>query len=60
MFTANSLMFRPNVSDPLVVERGTEYYTVDIPVRYLVTAEYYTEPPHRSPAAESQQWVNTS
>ncbi|KAF0293548.1 TLD domain-containing protein 2 [Amphibalanus amphitrite] len=54
IMTPNSLMFRPNVSDPLVVDRGVEYYTVDVPVRYLVTAEYYTEPPHHSPAAASQ------
>ena len=55
MMTPNTLMFRPNVSDPLVIDRGVEYYTVDVPVRYLVTAEYYTEPPHNSPAAQSQQ-----
>ena len=58
MITPNCVMFRPNVSDPLVVERGEEYYTADIPLRYLVTAEYYTEPPHNSPAAESQQSVS--
>ncbi|XP_024080710.1 nuclear receptor coactivator 7 isoform X3 [Cimex lectularius] len=44
--TPNALMFDPNVSDPLVIERGPESYGVIAPMDYVVNAAIYNDIAH--------------
>lgn len=44
--TPNAFMFDPNVSDPLVIERGPESYGVIAPMDYVVNAAIYHDIAH--------------
>ncbi|XP_066906102.1 oxidation resistance protein 1 isoform X8 [Halyomorpha halys] len=46
LVTPNALMFDPNVSDPLVIERGPEAYGVIAPMDYVVNAAIYHDIAH--------------
>lgn len=41
LVTPNAVMFDPNVSDPLVLERGSERYGVIAPMDMVVSAAMY-------------------
>ena len=44
--TPNAIMFDPNVSDPLVIEQGSEAYGVIAPMEYVVNAALYYDIAH--------------
>ncbi|XP_073985556.1 TLD domain-containing protein mustard isoform X10 [Rhodnius prolixus] len=44
--TPNAFMFDPNVSDPLVIERGAESYGVIAPMEFVVNAAIYHDIAH--------------
>ncbi|XP_064481162.1 oxidation resistance protein 1-like isoform X2 [Ornithodoros turicata] len=46
LVTPNKLMFIPNVSDPLVVEHGSEIYEVSAPMDLVVAAALYNDIAH--------------
>ncbi|KAL1140125.1 hypothetical protein AAG570_000057, partial [Ranatra chinensis] len=46
LVTPNAVMFDPNVSDPLVIERGPESYGVIAPMEYVVNAAIYHDIAH--------------
>lgn len=41
LVTPNAVMFDPNVSDPLVIERGSESYGVIAPMEFVVNVALY-------------------
>ena len=46
LVTPNTVMFDPNVSDPLVIEHGAEAYGVIAPVELVVNAALYPDIAH--------------
>lgn len=46
LVTPNAVMFDPNVSDPLVIERGSESYGVIAPMDFVVNAALYYDIAH--------------
>lgn len=46
LVTPNALMFDPGVSDPLVIEHGTEMYGVTVPMELVLKAALYTDIAH--------------
>lgn len=46
LVTPNALMFDPNVSDPLVIEHGTELYGVTVPMELVLKTALYTDIAH--------------
>ena len=46
LVTPNAVMFDPNVSDPLVIERGSESYGVIAPMEFVVNAGLYYDIAH--------------
>ena len=46
LVTPNTVMFDPNVSDPLVIEHGAEAYGVIAPVDFVVNAALYPDIAH--------------
>lgn len=46
LVTPNTVMFDPNVSDPLVIEHGAEAYGVIAPVDFVVNAALFTDIAH--------------
>ena len=46
LVTPNALMFDPNVSDPLVIEHGAEYYGVTVPMELVIKTAMYSDIAH--------------
>lgn len=46
LVTPNNVMFVPNVSDPLVMEHGSERYEVTAPMDMVVAAALYNDIAH--------------
>ncbi|EEB17797.1 nucleolar protein c7c, putative [Pediculus humanus corporis] len=46
LVTPNTVMFDPNVSDPLVIEHGSEFYSVIAPMELVVNAAIYYDIAH--------------
>ncbi|KAH9420393.1 hypothetical protein DERP_014012 [Dermatophagoides pteronyssinus] len=46
LVTPNALMFDPNVSDPLVVEHGSESYNVTVPIELVLKTALYSDIAH--------------
>lgn len=46
LVTPNALMFDPNVSDPLVIEHGTELYGVTVPTELVLKTALYSDIAH--------------
>jgi hypothetical protein len=46
LITPNALMFDPNVSDPLVIEHGTEQYGVTVPMEMVLKTALYSDIAH--------------
>lgn len=46
LVTPNTVMFDPNVSDPLVIEHGAEAYGVIAPMEFVVNAALYPDIAH--------------
>lgn len=46
LVTPNAVMFDPNVSDPLVIDRGPESYGVIAPMEYVVNIAIYHDIAH--------------
>lgn len=46
LVTPNAVMFDPNVSDPLVIEQGSEAYGVIAPMEFVVNAAIYNDIAH--------------
>ncbi len=43
LVTPNAVMFDPNVSDPLVMERGTEAYGLTVKMDAIASIAIYTD-----------------
>lgn len=46
LVTPNALMFDPNVSDALVIERGSDKYSVTCPMNMVANAAMYRDIAH--------------
>lgn len=54
LVTPNAVMFDPNVSDPLVIEHGSESYCVIAPMELVVNAAIFHDIAHMRVGGESK------
>ena len=59
LVTPNTVMFDPNVSDPLVIEHGAEAYGVIAPIDFVVNAALFSDIAHMRHAGSKDEDCET-